>query len=98
MTSDAPVVLYEVDGAVATITMNRPEVANAQDSALIDAIDACFDLADEDDHVRVVVLTGAGKHFSAGHDLKALVGGEGRSDHWVQMRATPEGKFRHEQI
>ena len=44
--SRTPVVRYEVDGAVATITMNRPEVANAQDTALIDAIDACFDRAD----------------------------------------------------
>ncbi|HLI75018.1 MAG TPA: enoyl-CoA hydratase [Acidimicrobiales bacterium] len=93
-----PVVLYEVDGAVATITMNRPEVANAQDSALIDAIDACFDRADEDDDVRVVILAGAGKHFSAGHDLKALVGSDGQGDHWVQMRETPEGKFHHEQV
>jgi len=96
--TDTPVVLYEVDGAVATITMNRPEVANAQDSALIDAIDACFDRADEDDEVRVVILAGAGKHFSAGHDLKALVGSDGQADHWVQMRETPEGKLRHEQV
>ena len=40
---------YETDGAVATITMNRPDVANAQDSRLIDEIDAAFDLADADD-------------------------------------------------
>jgi len=92
-----PVVRYEVDGAVATLTMNRPEVANAQDSALIDALDACFDRADADDDVRVVILAGAGKHFSAGHDLKALVSGEG-ADEWVAMRATPEGKLHHEQV
>jgi len=91
------VVRYEVEGAVATITMNRPEVANAQDSALIDAIDAGFDRADADDDVRVVVLAGAGKHFSAGHDLKAIVT-EAPSDEWVKMRETPEGKFRHEQV
>ncbi len=96
--TETPVVLYEVDGAVATITMNRPEVANAQDSALIDGIDACFDRADEDDNVRVVILAGAGKHFSAGHDLKALVGSDGRGDRWVQMRETPEGKLHHEQV
>jgi enoyl-CoA hydratase len=91
------VVLYDVDGAVATITMNRPKVANAQDTALIDALDAAFDRADGDDAVRVVVLAGAGKHFSAGHDLKAIVGGE-EPDEWVAMRETPEGKFRHEQV
>jgi enoyl-CoA hydratase len=91
------VVLYEVTGHVATITMNRPEVANAQDTALIDGIDHCLDLADDDDDVRVVVLTGAGKHFSAGHDLKALVTGDS-DDPWVALRETPEGKFRHEQV
>ena len=94
---DEPVVLYEVDKAVATLTMNRPRAANAQNSALIDALDACFDRADADDDVRVVVLAGAGKHFSAGHDLKAIVGGE-QPDEWVAMRETPEGKFRHEQV
>jgi len=92
-----PVVLYEVRGHVATITMNRPEVANAQDTALIDGIDACFDRADVDDEVRVVVLAGNGKHFSSGHDLKALVG-DTEPDEWRRMRATPEGKFRHEQV
>jgi enoyl-CoA hydratase len=86
---------YEPDGAVATITMNRPEMANAQDSTLIDELDEAFDLADADDAVRVVILAGAGKHFSSGHDLKAIVG-DGEKDEWVQMRETPEGKFLHE--
>jgi enoyl-CoA hydratase len=97
VTVEEPVVLYDVDGPVATLIMNRPQVANAQDTALIDALDAAFDRADADDDVRVVVLAGAGKHFSAGHDLKAIVGGEA-PDHWVAMRETPEGKFRHEQV
>jgi enoyl-CoA hydratase len=86
---------YEVDGAVATITMNRPEVANAQNSELIDELDAAFDRADADDGVRVVILAAAGNHFSSGHDLKALVAGDG-SDPWVAKRETPEGKFEHE--
>jgi len=94
---DEPVVRYEVDGPVATVTLNRPEVANAQNSALIDGIDAAFDRADEDDEVRVVVIAAAGKHFSAGHDLKAIVGGA-EADPWVAARETPEGKFRHEQV
>jgi enoyl-CoA hydratase len=94
--TDEPVVLYDVDGPVATITMNRPRAANAQDTALIDGIDQAFDRADADDDVRVVILAGAGKHFSAGHDLKAIVGPE--PDAWTRMRDTPEGKFRHEQV
>jgi enoyl-CoA hydratase len=95
MTEEA--VVYEVVGHVATITMNRPDVANAQNTAVIDGIDHFLDVADADDEVRVVVLAGAGKHFSAGHDLKALVIGSD-ADPWVAMRETPEGKFRHEQV
>jgi enoyl-CoA hydratase len=91
------VVRYQVEGAVATVTMNRPGVANAQNTAMIDGIDAAFDRADADDAVRVVILAGAGRHFSSGHDLKAIVGAES-PDEWVRMRDTPEGKFRHEQV
>jgi enoyl-CoA hydratase len=97
---DFTAIRYEVDGPVATITMHRPDVANAQDTTLIDELDAAFDAADEDDAVRVVVLAGSGKHFSAGHDLKALtgVGDTGEPDKWRLMRETPEGKLRHEQL
>lgn len=94
MPNDAPV-RYEVDGPVATITLDRPEAANAQSSALIDALDAAFDRADADEAVRVVVLAGEGTHFSAGHDLKELLAGE---EHWAATRDTPEGKLRHEQV
>ena len=86
---------YSVEGAVATITLNRPEVANAQDTQLIDELDAAFDRAEADDEVRVVVLAANGRHFSAGHDLKALVG-DVEPDKWRLMRDTPEGKFHHE--
>ena len=86
---------YEVDGAIATVTMDRPDVANAQNSTMIDELDAALDLADADDAVRVVILAGAGRHFSSGHDLKALVAGDD-ADPWVARRETPEGKFEHE--
>ncbi|HUF85689.1 MAG TPA: enoyl-CoA hydratase [Acidimicrobiia bacterium] len=88
-------VRYEVDGPVATITLDRPEAANAQNSQLIDELDAALDLADADDAVRVVILAGEGKHFSAGHDLKELMA---EGDEWARMRATAEGKLRHEQV
>jgi enoyl-CoA hydratase len=85
----------EVDGAVATITLARPEAANAQSSRMIEELDAAFDAADADDSVRVVVLAADGKHFSAGHDLKEILAG---TEAWAAMRATPEGKLRHEQV
>jgi enoyl-CoA hydratase len=90
-------IIYEVDGTVATITMNRPQVANAQDTRMIDEIDAAFDEADADDGVRVVVLAAAGKHFSSGHDLKALLS-DTDPDAWRLMRETPEGKMYHEKV
>ena len=94
---DDQVVLYSTRGHVATIMMNRPGMANAQDTALIDGIDHALDLADADDEVRVVILAGKGKHFSSGHDLKELVG-DTEAGEWRKMRETPEGKLRHEQV
>jgi enoyl-CoA hydratase len=64
-----PVVLYRTDGAIAVITMNRPEYRNAQNSAMTYALDQSFYRAAADDDVKVVILAGAGKHFSAGHDI-----------------------------
>lgn len=92
-----PKVRYEVDGNVAWVTLNRPDVANAQDTGLIDELDACLDRADAADDVHVLVLAANGKHFSSGHDLKALVG-DTEPDEWRKLRDTPEGKFRHEQV
>src|SRR5919106_139442 len=95
MASAFETVRYEVDGPVCTITLDRPHVANAQDTQLLDELDAAFDLADEDDDVRVVVLAGEGKHFSAGHDLKQLLS---EGDRWAKLRDTPEGKLHHEKV
>lgn len=67
--NQAEVVLYEVRGAVALVTMSRPEFHNAQNSQMTYALDAAFRRACDDDEVKVIVLRGAGKHFSAGHDI-----------------------------
>jgi enoyl-CoA hydratase len=88
-------VLYETAGPVATITLHRPEAANAQNTELLDALAVAFDRADDDDGVRVVVLAAEGKHFSAGHDLKEILG---RTDRWAELRDTAEGKLRHEEV
>jgi enoyl-CoA hydratase len=69
MTDTEPVVLYERRGATALVTMNRPQYGNAQNSVMTYALDAAFNRAVDDDAVKVVVLAGAGKHFSAGHDI-----------------------------
>jgi enoyl-CoA hydratase len=62
-------VLYEVRDRAAVLTLNRPEYANAQNSAMTYALDAAFGRAVNDDQVAVLVLTGAGKHFCGGHDI-----------------------------
>ncbi|MCG8927033.1 enoyl-CoA hydratase [Lentzea sp. CC55] len=62
-------VSYERRDAVAVVTMNRPEYRNAQNSAMTYALDEAFTRAVDDDEVKVVVLAGAGDHFSAGHDI-----------------------------
>jgi enoyl-CoA hydratase len=61
--------LQERTGPVIKITTNRPEVLNAQSRVLLEELDDAFLRAVDDDHVRVIILAGAGKHFSAGHDL-----------------------------
>jgi enoyl-CoA hydratase len=71
---DSPVVnddpvLYETHGATALLTLNRPDKLNAINGAMVIALDAALDRAEADDRVRVIVLNGAGRAFSAGFDL-----------------------------
>ncbi|MFK7958688.1 MAG: enoyl-CoA hydratase/isomerase family protein [Lysobacterales bacterium] len=68
--SDQSTVIYAVDGAVATVTMNRPDAMNSFNVALRADLTAVLQQADNDEAVRVVVLTGAGRAFSPGADLK----------------------------
>jgi enoyl-CoA hydratase len=65
----ADLVLYEVNGAVATVTLNRPQYRNAQNAAMTLALDQALLRAASDDAVKVIILAGAGEHFSAGHDI-----------------------------
>ena len=63
-------VIYEVDGGVATVTLNRPERMNAWNGQLAGELSRALDEADADDGVRAVVITGAGRAFCAGADLE----------------------------
>lgn len=62
-------VAYAVEGPIAWITMDRTAFHNAQNSQMTYALDDAFRRAVDDDAVKVIVLRGAGKHFSAGHDI-----------------------------
>jgi enoyl-CoA hydratase len=67
MTADP--VLYEQRGTTVVITLNRPDARNAQNTKMTIGLDDAFSRFSQDDSARVAVLTGAGKHFSAGHDI-----------------------------
>src|SRR3712207_3599534 len=79
--SDAPTaeseVLYEVADDVATITLNRPHRLNAISPVMLDDLAHLLRQADEDDTVRCVILTGAGKGFCSGLDLIDATQGSG---------------------
>lgn len=66
--TDEPV-KYAVADGIASLTMSRPDFNNAQNSQMTYALDAAFRRAVDDDAVKVIVLRGEGKHFSAGHDI-----------------------------
>jgi len=70
------VVRCEVDGHVAVVTINRPEVRNAIDQAVAAGLAGCFGELDERKDVQVIVLTGEGGTFCAGMDLKGFLTGE----------------------
>ncbi|MEV6345381.1 enoyl-CoA hydratase [Actinoplanes sp. NPDC051851] len=63
------VVRYETRDRIALVTMDRPRYRNAQNSAMTYALDTAFTRAVDDPGVAVIVLAGAGDHFSAGHDI-----------------------------
>src|SRR5215471_21675596 len=73
------VVLSEVgDDGVALLTLNRPHAMNALSRELLDELARAIDALAADERVRVLILTGAGRAFCAGLDLKEL--GSGRTD------------------
>ena len=83
--SEEAEVLYEARGPIAWVTLNRPAFRNAQNVAMTLKLDDAYRRAVDDDAIRVIVLRGAGKHFSAGHDI----GTPGRDIHRdFERRAT----------
>lgn len=62
-------ILYEKEKPIATITLNRPDSMNSISDQLEEELHLALDRADADDEVRAIILTGAGKAFSAGYDL-----------------------------
>ncbi len=74
-----PILLREDRDGVAHVTLNRPAQYNALSMALMSELLACLTAIGDDPAVKAVVLSGAGKGFCAGHDLKEMRGGSGRA-------------------
>src|SRR3972149_9802773 len=69
--------LYEIDANVATVTLNRPDRLNAISGPMLVSFSQALRDADADNNVRAIIITGAGRGFCAGLDLKDLTAGTG---------------------
>jgi enoyl-CoA hydratase/carnithine racemase len=87
MTTGTDEVGYEVEDRVATITLDRPDRLNAITPAMLQGLTRAFEAADGDRGVRACILTGAGRGFCAGLDLKEAAAGTGISREGVGASA-----------
>ncbi|MFT5578786.1 MAG: enoyl-CoA hydratase/carnithine racemase [Paraglaciecola psychrophila] len=81
-------ILYDVEDKILTITLNRPEQLNAFNGAMMYELFEAFDMADADDEVGAIIITGAGRGFCAGADLSA------GSETWEGHEEALEGSTR----
>lgn len=89
-----PHLLFERDGHVAVVTLNRPEARNALSGQMLVRMADAWTEIDEDPDIRVAVVTGAGGHFCAGADLKAMAAGH-PDDEWTpRFAADPDLHWR----
>jgi enoyl-CoA hydratase/carnithine racemase len=73
-------ILYEKSGPVVTLTLNRPDSVNALNPQMVAELHAGLDEADRDAEARAIILTGAGRGFSAGYDIARRPSGRSRLD------------------
>jgi enoyl-CoA hydratase/carnithine racemase len=84
-------VRYEVTGHIAVITLDRPGSLNAFNDEMEAGVVACLERSDDDDDVRVVVITGAGRAFCAGMELAPSDVGGGTIESWRTSPTAPHG-------
>jgi enoyl-CoA hydratase len=88
--SDEQFIQYETDGAVATVTLDRPEARNAQHPPFLEQFDAALTRAVKDRDVRVVVVKANGPHWSAGHDISPA-----SAHHFKEIMDSRDGILSH---
>lgn len=93
------VVEYRVQQGIAIVTMMRPQYNNAQNGQMTYALDRAFKRACDDDEIKAIVLCGAGKHFSAGHDIgspgRDVDQSFDRASLWYDHTNKPGGEFQY---
>lgn len=82
------------NGNVAVITLNRPDAMNALTLGTHEELAKAIDEADKDDSIRVIVLTGAGRGFCSGDDVKVVFGGEGTAGEEAELKSR-EAELRY---
>jgi enoyl-CoA hydratase len=91
-----PRVLYSTDGPLCWLKLNRPDKLNAVDPAMIAELNAALDQAEADDNIRIILIEGAGRAFSAGFDLDMGVGDELENASPQQVRDIMRRELRHD--
>ena len=91
-----PSVLYSLEGPIACLKLNRPDKLNAVNKAMIAGLNAALDKAEADQQVRVILIEGTGRAFSAGFDLDMGVGDELENATPEQLRDIMRRELRHD--
>jgi len=94
--SSGPLVIYSREGPLAWLKLNRPDKLNAVSKAMISELNAALDQAEADDKVRVILVEGAGRAFSAGFDLDMGVGDELANASPERVREIMRRELRHD--
>ncbi len=92
--SEQPHLTVDKDGHIATVTMNRPDQKNALSAEMIARMYDAWVQINEDDDIRVAILTGAGDDFCAGADLKDMAGGYGETEWTKRAKDDPDLPFK----
>ena len=78
---DSEILITEIKGPIATLTLNRPDQYNALSDQMLDAVISSLDDIGRDESVRAVILGANGKAFCAGHDLKQMRQSAEKAEH-----------------